>query len=231
MFSYLAVVMLGALIGIGEVISRYRDAPSRALATVPGVFYVGLNGGSAAIALLLLQESGMKFGLEENSTSLPWVQVIVAGLAAMAVLRSSFFSLHSGDKEIGIGPSALLELLLDAADRAVDRTRAEGRAEEVARLTRELSYERSRKALPLYCLELMQNLPPDDQKSLAEELATLDGAEIEDEVKILMLGLTLINRVGPGVLRAAIKSLGQRIASSRPDRPLETEDPGSPVSA
>ncbi len=63
----------------------------------------------------------------------------------------------------------------------------------------------------LGALALMQNLSADDQERLADGLAVLEKATMGDEEKALVLGLELMNHVGPGVLRAAVDSLGPRI--------------------
>ena len=41
--DYAIVAALGALVGSGELVSRYRDAPAGALRTRPALFYILLN--------------------------------------------------------------------------------------------------------------------------------------------------------------------------------------------
>jgi hypothetical protein len=57
----------------------------------------------------------------------------------------------------------------------------------------------------------MQNLPPEDQEQLARELNALRAADMTDTVKVLNLGLALMNAVGEAVLVAAVRSLGAEI--------------------
>jgi hypothetical protein len=58
----------------------------------------------------------------------------------------------------------------------------------------------------------MQNLTPEDQERLARDLKLLEEfTSIEDGIRVLMLGLALMNAVGPDVLRAAVESLGERV--------------------
>ena len=41
--DYVAVALFGALVGTGELVARYRDAPERAVRSVPAFLYVGVN--------------------------------------------------------------------------------------------------------------------------------------------------------------------------------------------
>ncbi len=42
--DYMAVALLGVLVGVGELISRYRDEPTRALFARPGSFELRRHG-------------------------------------------------------------------------------------------------------------------------------------------------------------------------------------------
>ncbi|MDA0160413.1 hypothetical protein OM076_09060 [Solirubrobacter ginsenosidimutans] len=79
-----------------------------------------------AAAFGVIQAFGWRFGLDATAseTAVATLQVIVAGLAAAARFRSSLFTTRVGNQDVGVGPSALLDTLLNAVDRAVDRRRA-----------------------------------------------------------------------------------------------------------
>lgn len=106
-------------------------------------------------------------------------------------------------------------MTLGAIDRAVDRRRASGRATEISSLMQGLSFDKSLIALPTYCLALMQNLSDDDQKRLGQSLLVLKQAEASDGVKLRILGVHLLNAVGPVALASAITSLGDEISVAR----------------
>ncbi len=217
MVPFLLVAGLGVLVGIGELISRYRDAPFRALRSVPAAVYCGLNGAAALVTLALVQGFDVRFGLEPSSAALPWTRILASGFGALAVLRTSVFTVRAGDQDIGIGPSSLLQVVLTAADRAVDRLRAKARAEEVVRTMKKVSFDKSHQALPAFCIALMQNLPKEDQEVLAQEVTALAQADIAEEIKVLILGLALMNAVGPEVVTTAVDSLGERIKGDKGD--------------
>jgi hypothetical protein len=211
--DFVAAFFLGALIGGSELVARYRDAPARVLWTLPAGLYIGLNGVAAALALTVVRGLDVRFGLDEavGADSVLWIQILTSGIGAMAVFRSSVFSLRVGEQDISIGPSSFLQIILGAADRSVDRLRARARAEKVAEIMDGVAFGKAEEALPAYCLALMQNLPQDDQKALGEEIGRLSASTMDEETKALVMGLALMNTVGPGVLQAAVDSLADRI--------------------
>jgi hypothetical protein len=97
--DYLVAALLGALVGGTELVSRYRDAPQSALLSRPAWLYVFLNASASALALWL----------------------------AMALFRTSLFTVRAGDRDVGVGPGSLLQTLRDAVDREVDRARGQAR--------------------------------------------------------------------------------------------------------
>jgi hypothetical protein len=210
MLGYLMVGALGALVGVSELVSRYKDAPERALLFSPSAwFYCLINAAASVTAFRLLVVFGIDFG--KSGAALEWTRIMTAGFGAMAFFRTSILTVRVGTQDIGVGPVGFLQVILGAIDRAVDRRRASGRATEVNSLMQGLSFDKSLIALPTYCLALMQNLSDDDQKRLGQSLLTLKQAEASDGVKLRILGVYLLNAVGPVALASAITSLGDEI--------------------
>src|SRR5262249_19720627 len=154
-WDWIVVGMIGGAVGVGELASRYRDEPTKAILSVPSLTYVLLNAGASVAALAL----GRYFGLWKLTTDEPiaWSQVLAAGFGAMVLLRSSVFRARVGDQDVEIGPSSFLESVMNAADRAVDRLRAQERAWTVARMMENVVSERALVVLPSYIVALMQN--------------------------------------------------------------------------
>ena len=214
--DYLAAALLGGLVGAGELSSRYRDAPGRALYTQPALFYIALNIAASVVALALTHAFGWTFGASGNpgDAALRWTQVLVAGIGAMALFRSSLFTVRAGDRDIAVGPGSFLQIFRDGADRAVDRVRAQARGDIVAKLMTGLSYRKAFEGLPTYCLALMQNVPEDEKIRLAQALDVLDKDEsIGESIKVRILGLHLMNVVGPNVLNGAVNSLRDELTA------------------
>jgi hypothetical protein len=222
LLPYLIVAVIGAAAGATEIVARYRDAPSRALKTRPALLYVVVNAIAAMAALKLIHSLNWTFGFPDAAQAtagqgdrLGLVQVLVAGFGAMIVLRSAVFTIRGGGLEQQIGPANVLQTILDACDRAVDRERAALNAAAVAKLMQKLQFERAVLELPLVALNVMQNLPNKDQEEMADRIADLSTDEnlssISPEAKCLSLGLILLKYVGPDVLKASIGTVRAHI--------------------
>jgi hypothetical protein len=211
--DYAIVGLLGGVTGCGELMTRYRDAPVRALTNLSAGAYIALNVIAGVSALALMRVFSIDFGL--TGAEERWTQVLVAGFAALAFFRTSIFIARVGNQDIGMGPSGVLQALLKVADRGVDRTRAKARARQVASAMKNVSFEKAQVALPSYCFALMQNVTTDEQEAVAQnivgKLRNADEKLMSDSTKALALGLALMNVVGDGVLLAAVSSLGDEI--------------------
>jgi len=141
------------------------------------------------------------------------MRILMAGVSAMAFFRTSLFVVRAGDRDVGVGPSGFLQIFLGAADRAVDRKRAAARSDAVDKVMKGVDFAKAWKALPPYCLALMQNISPEDQRVLTRVVEDLDKRDAEPNVKALLLGIELINVVGVDVLTTAVESLGEQIRS------------------
>jgi len=200
----IAVGAIGALVGAGELIARYRDAPFKAIACLAAFLYVGINVAASLAAYGLVRAYGWHLGQAANSAALRWTQILASGLGAMALFRSSLFLIRVGDHDLGIGPSSVLGVLLHAADREVDRKRGQARAQEVRDLVRGVSWESARSQLPALCLGLMQNASLEEQNALAGAIRDIGAGDLDDEVRVYLLGLELLNFGGIGVLEGAV---------------------------
>ncbi|MCP2338562.1 hypothetical protein [Actinomadura rupiterrae] len=210
MTGYVITVVLACLVGVAELVSRYRDRPLT-LVRVPSTWaYVLINGAAGAGSLLLLRTFHWEFGVR-NPDMLGATQVLAASLGSMLIFRSAVFTVRIGDEDVAVGPSTLLTSLLAAADRGVDRVQASRRALEVGRIMADVSFARAKLALPTYCLGLLQNVPAEDQADLRTAVDALAGSDMSDGQKALNLGLLLMNVAGPDVLRAAVDTLDKEI--------------------
>lgn len=219
LYGYLLVAGLGGLVGSGELVSRYPDSPRSALTTAPGFFYVFVNAVAAVAALLI----GAVLAKESiDSTVFPPAfptddllnLILVSGFGSLAFFRAKVITLRVGDSDVGVGPSFVLEIILRAADRAVDRKRAEPRARIVSEIMSPVSFEEAKVVLPTYCFAIMQNVSVEEQQRVALEIEALSGADMPDRVKALNLGLLLLNIVGEDVLRIAVNNLQQEFAAA-----------------
>jgi hypothetical protein len=140
-------------------------------------------------------------------------EILLASFGAIAFFRTSFFTARIGGADIGIGPSALLQSLLGAADRMIDRDQAQGRADGVAKIMREVEFRKAQAALPSLCFILVESLSVAEQQQGGEQIKQLvERKDIDDESKSILLGVYLIRFVGADVLEDAVSAMGGNIA-------------------
>lgn len=208
-WNYWFAAGIGLAVGATELMARYRDAPFASIASLPGFTYMAVNAGAAALAYYLID------GIDSLDLS-PAMHVLTAGVGAMAFFRSGLFTARFGDEDVAVGPNMILQIMLQALDRAYDRDRAQPRSIETVDIMAGISFAQSKKALPSICFNLMQNVATEEQEALAKEVEALERqSDIADEGRSLILGLALMNIVGVKTLRAAVDAMGTSLQESK----------------
>jgi hypothetical protein len=227
-WPYLGVAVLGALVGVVELVSRYRDDPVRAISRFPAIVYIAFNMAASVLALYLILEIKPDWLVGQGGdlskvTPARWVLIVfVAGTAALAFFRSSIFRAKVDDASVPVGPALILDSLLAALDRAVDRAVATPRSEAIERMMNEVDFDKAQEALTAYCIALMQNLPPEESRRLGNRLNEIKTSTMPKDIKVLTFGLALLNTFGEEVLDKARKALKDQIQRVGPlkDQPV-----------
>jgi hypothetical protein len=201
---------IGGLVGVVELLGRYRHAPVRAVLTWSGFSYICINVGAAWAAYYMLDAFAV---FERVTVAKDLTQVLTAGFGSLVFMRSSFFKVRVGDSDIGIGPAAILDTLLLVADRGVDRREAVARAQDVTELVSHVRDPRIvAKMLTKYSLALMQNVDEKTSQDLGDAIGKImTDVDIPDVIKMDIVALRLGVVVGPDVLEAAVAALGDRL--------------------
>ena len=208
--AYALVALFGGLVGIAELLSRYKDAPASVLRSTATLLYIGLNALVSVVALKLVQVARFEFSADPQAQAV-W-QVIVAGFSGALLLRSSIMNARVGDRDVQTGPAEVLNILLSVADRQVDRQRALKRSAVARRVMAEVDFRKAMTALPAYCFQMMQNVSDSEQQQVAIAISELDkDPHMDGLAKSLALGLTLMTIIGEEGLAEAVDSLGQSI--------------------
>ena len=105
--AYILARLIGAAVGLAELVSRYRDAPGRALISWVAAIYIAINAAAAIFALFMILANKWEFSFSGGSAVLTW-QVLIAGFGALALFRSSLFSVRIGGGDVQVGPAAFL---------------------------------------------------------------------------------------------------------------------------
>lgn len=118
----IVVFLLGASVGMTEIIGRYRDEPWIAVQLPVARLYIIGNGVVSVLALIIIRA----FGMFSEANAI--VIALSAGFGAMAIMRSKFLVLKSGQNEdIPIGLEAIISTTLSAMDRYIDRDQSSHR--------------------------------------------------------------------------------------------------------
>jgi hypothetical protein len=236
--DYMIAAMIGAVVSSGEIVARYRDEPWDTLRSLPAIFYMLINALASMAALTIVRifvpvESANPITIGEiNFKQTNLMQVIAAGLGAMMIFRSAFFTMRVNNQDVAVGAASFLQVMLDAVDREVDRRRAILRANRVHRIMGQVAFDKALTALPTYCIALMQNLPEDDQRKLLGDLKMLSSStDLEAPVKAQILGLAVMNYLGEEVLQASVDALKAQIQNPLAPGQAAPDLPATPASA
>ena len=184
------------LVGLSEILSRYRDEPLLAASTAAGLAYLSLNGVISLAAFALLQKYPQQIfpALKDDL----FLTSLVAGFGAMAVFRSKFFTFRSPDgKEFPIGPAIVLDTVLRTIDSKIDRRRATERQAQVFESMITLHDFASVSNYFEASLSSFQNLSQDDKteiKNVIDQYRALTSWP--DTLKSLGLGFAFLNISG-----------------------------------
>jgi hypothetical protein len=175
--------------------------------------YLLVNIAAGIAALLIVH----RFAMAAGSKVPRLYEILLASFGSIAFFRTSLFTMRVSGADIGVGPSALLQSLLGAADRMIDRNQAQGRAIDVAGIMREISFDKARIALPSLCFILVENVTPAEQKGISDQIRSLaEATELSEDAKAVILGVYLIRQVGANVLERAVRALGAEIRGQPP---------------
>jgi hypothetical protein len=205
MWECLGAAAVGALVGLAELVARYRE--TKLIWRSPAAYtYLAINASASLVALYFFEK---QFGLKSMELAL------ASGVGAMALFRTSLFVVRVGDADVAIGPGGFLQLLLGAADRGVDRLLGARRSKVVAEIMDGVVFSKAYESLPVSCLNLVQGIPASEQQSLGQDIRDLvTNSSMPDTSKSYNLGLILIQGVGEEVLRAAVHALGSSLRPS-----------------
>jgi hypothetical protein len=194
---------IAGIVGVAELVSRYRSEPTRALGSIAAWLYVALNAAAGVGALYLVRAFGWNFGQSHNVTL--W-RILVAGFGALALFRSSLFVAKVGGSNVGVGPSVALEQLLGAFDRNVDRKCAANISKELGQdVFAKLNPGRVMATLPVLCLALMQNFSQSDQAVLGADITKAEREErLSPEAKMRVIVICLAKYLGAPLVKQVL---------------------------
>jgi hypothetical protein len=213
--------LCGALVGLTEIASRYRDEQMKAITSPDGMVYILFNGAISTFALVLIWhfQGNPEFTFFKNN---PLGAAIGAGFGATAIMRTRLAVIKgSDDKDVSIGPDIILSLLMTMIDRRIDRWRSLRRQQIIAQYFDELKALGSTDDASEYLLGSLvsfQNISETDKKEVNAQVQQNKSAKVRDShIQLTTLGYIFLTVVGEEnfeqVLREA-KNLQDRKATT-----------------
>ncbi len=190
----------GALVGITEIASRYRDEQIRAITSPDGMVYILFNGAISTFALILIWHfrGNLAFSFLRNE---PLGAAIAAGFGATAIMRTRIAVIKGSDnKDVSIGPDIVLSLLMTMIDRRIDRWRSLRRRQIIAESFNDLrdlgSIDDASEYL-LASLVSFQNISETEKKEVNDQIQQNKAAKVRDPyIQLTTLGYIFLTIAG-----------------------------------
>jgi hypothetical protein len=219
--------LCGALVGLTEIASRYRDEQVKAITSPDGFVYILFNGAISTFALILIWHfrDNPAFSALKNN---PVGAALAAGFGATAVMRTRIAVIKGSDnKDVSIGPDIVLSLLMTMIDRRIDRWRSLVRHRIIEQSFGELRALGSIDDASEYlkaALNSFQNISDSDKKEVNAQIEQNKSANVRDPyIKLTTLGYIFLTIAGEEnyyqVLREA-KTIQTRDGQIGPSGPL-----------
>jgi hypothetical protein len=201
--------LCGALVGLTEIASRYRDEQVKAIMSPDGVAYILFNGAISTFALILIwhfQNNPAFTFLKDN----PVGAAIAAGFGATTIMRTRIAVIKGTDnKDVSIGPDIVVSLLLSMIDRRIDRWRSLQRhlmIEQSFNDLRALGSVDDASEYLLASLVSFQNISEADKKAVNDQIQQNKTAKVRDPyIQLTTLGYIFLTIAGEENFHQALK--------------------------
>lgn len=202
--------LLGAFLGLAELLSRYRDEPWKASFSPWGFFYMVINGLVSVGAYWVV----IHYPVFQAISKPGFPSAMAAGLGSMAIFRSKVFIYKSENgNEYPIGPDIIVNIFMKTIDRQIDRRQARRRqaliTDQMAAIT---DFNKAEEYLSISLLSF-QSLSSEEREKIKGEIEKLKASNLPNEVKILALGYTLLDFTGESNFKQCVKELKKYLGS------------------
>lgn len=217
---YAVVFVVGGLSATGDLVSRYRDEPMLAVLSLPGLAYLAMNG---AVGLFTYHYFGSTPSESGDPTPVwadnPVLNAVAVGTGAMLILRSKLFTIRSEDGgETSFGPALLVEAILKALDREIDRRRASARHQLVFTSLNNIEVENLDGVVAYFQMSLLsfQNLSESEKAQLAAIVEEYrDYPDWSPALKTMAIGFAILTVAGENNFGQFIDGLKAYLATEK----------------
>jgi hypothetical protein len=205
-WPYLLLSMgFGVLVGLVELLGRYRDEPKRVLTgTWAPFWYMAFNALISGAAFGFLRHFADKIlpAAEKD----PLIAALAAGFGSMVVLRSKLITIKGADgKDVAVGPDIVVAEILRVFDQQMDRHRSAQRMDLVKKETMGIVDANRMGDYLLTALASFQNLNNADRVEITQTIERVLTTTLDQSMKILALGYGFLNIAGEETFKTTME--------------------------
>ncbi len=198
-FPFIVAFLIGAVIGLTELLSKYTWSAKAVLTSAPGWGYLSISGLSTLLAYSFAYSLDL---LSPLALQGEYLRVVACSLMGTAVLRSSFANLKiEGGKEFSAGFQGILDVFRERAETSLDQRMQEDTIDLVSPIVENFSFFTSKEHFCALGIDLLQSVSPDKKESFYQAVAKLESSPVPDSTKMVLFSRMLIELTGEKLFR------------------------------
>ncbi|MEO7489017.1 MAG: hypothetical protein ABIU77_18035 [Ferruginibacter sp.] len=214
---------IGCFYSFTELLAKFKNA-EHILKINWGIVYIIFNGLLSVLAYFIIKS--FNFNPTEY-VSVDGKKVVVAGISSMVIIRSWLISVpvpnksHPGnhkkkDTVVDANLAPLIQVLMSYVEKEFDIKKAKLDYQEISKIMKGVNFDKARFALPITFSNLLVTFTKQDGEEIAKSINDLAKKSIDDESKLINLGLILKDYVKFDLLKTVIEDFKTKNESSLP---------------
>jgi hypothetical protein len=205
---YIIVVLIGAVVGLAEIISTFSTTPVLAMGTGWGWILVLLNAGSAALVLWLVNRF-------VPTTTDPLLVALAVGLGFPTLIRTNFTvakRLESVEgKDLSVNLGWIYDQFQNLARTQIDLALVSKRQKLHRDLLKKYPEIKDLVEIAQYLIQERALFSPADVERMQKYVESMrDSQALSDQVKRVTLARFILGTGGPGYVRELVRGVGAR---------------------
>ncbi|MGE3109475.1 MAG: hypothetical protein AB7G11_05955 [Phycisphaerales bacterium] len=193
---YLLAGLIGAIAASIEIATRFRDEPVKALSYRESIAYLTVNFLVGALAFQIAWASQASPSADQAP-----MFASLAGLGATMLIRAKVITLKISGQEVGIGPGLIVDKLLRALDRQIDRRRALDRTNLVQSSMAGVAYDDAKATLETHLLRALITLTKEEKEEIGRLVGEIEESPRSDQERAMSMGYLVLDIAGEKFLR------------------------------
>lgn len=208
--------LLGGIYSFGELLAKFKNA-TYIFNNRWGVLYLLFNGLLSVLAYLILKD--FDFMVDEYK-KIDGGKVLMAGISSMVIIRSWIISVpisnnkEKKSKKEGVTEGSLaplIQIFLNYVEKEFDVQKANSDYQTVDEIMKGVDFEKAAFALPITLSNLLVTFTKEDGVQIAKTINELAKKSLDEQSKLLNLGLILKEYVGFDLLKTVVEDFRAKI--------------------